>query len=255
MLALSARPFDPFGLRRSPVPAVGPAAEFLVGIQLQPGGDPEQQAAVQKVTDTLASVDYAVRRTEAVSGTVSGELTTKGVIAVLVALGAILIYVWFRFEWQFALAAITTTTHDVIMTIGLYSFVGLEFNITSIAAVLTLVGLSLNETVVISDRIRENLRKYKKMSLRELIDLSINQTIVRTSLTQFTILLALFPLVFFGGEAIRGFTIAMTFGSIFGMYSSVFIGGPILIYFGLKARNDAPAVDTKTPKRADGAAV
>jgi SecD/SecF fusion protein len=117
------------------------------------------------------------------------------------------------------------------------------------------VGLSLNETVVISDRIRENLRKYKKMSLRELIDLSINQTIVRTSLTQFTILLALFPLVFFGGEAIRGFTIAMTFGSIFGMYSSVFIGGPILIYFGLKARNDAPAVDTKTPKRADGAAV
>ena len=232
-------------------------AAALTWLKTQPFGDPEQQAAVQKVTDTLASVDYTVRRTEAVSGTVSGELTTKGVIAVLVAMGAILIYVWFRFEWQFALAAITTTAHDVVMTIGLYSFVGLEFNITSIAAVLTLVGLSLNETVVISDRIRENLRKYKKMSLPELIDLSINQTIVRTSLTQFTILLALFPLVFFGGEAIRGFTIAMTFGSIFGMYSSVFIGGPILIYFGLKARSDAPA-DSKTakiPKRADGAAV
>ena len=142
------------------------------------------------------------------------------------------------------------------MTIGLFSFVGLEFNISSIAAVLTLVGLSLNETVVISDRIRENLRKYKKMSLRDLIDLSINQTLVRTSLTQFTILLALFPLVFFGGESIRGFTIAMTFGSIFGMYSSIFIGGPILIYFGLKARSDAPA-DGKPAieKRADGAAV
>jgi SecD/SecF fusion protein len=246
---------DPLGLGEVQVQQFGPPQDFLVRIQLQPGGDAEQQAAVQKVTDTLASVDYTVRRTEAVSGTVSGELTTKGVIAVLVALGAILIYVWFRFEWQFALAAITTTTHDVIMTIGLYSFVGLEFNITSIAAVLTLVGLSLNETVVISDRIRENLRKYKKMSLPELIDLSINQTIVRTSLTQFTILLALFPLVFFGGEAIRGFTIAMTFGSIFGMYSSVFIGGPILIYFGLKARSDAQAVETKTPKRADGAAV
>ena len=246
---------DPLKLGEVQVQQFGPPQDFLVRIQLQPGGDPEQQAAVQKVTDTLASVDYTVRRTEAVSGTVSGELTTKGVIAVLVALGAILIYVWFRFEWQFALAAITTTTHDVIMTIGLYSFVGLEFNITSIAAVLTLVGLSLNETVVISDRVRENLRKYKKMSLRELIDMSINQTIVRTSLTQFTILLALFPLVFFGGEAIRGFTIAMTFGSIFGMYSSVFIGGPILIYFGLKARSDAPATAKTTPKRADGAAV
>ncbi len=248
---------DELGLGEVQVQQFGPATDYLVRIQLQPGGDAEQQAAVAEVTETLAEVDYAVRRTEAVSGTVSGELTAKGVIAVLVAMGAILIYVWFRFEWQFALAAITTTAHDVIMTIGLYSFVGLEFNITSIAAVLTLVGLSLNETVVISDRIRENLRKYKKMSLPELIDLSINQTIVRTSLTQFTILLALFPLVFFGGEAIRGFTIAMTFGSIFGMYSSVFIGGPILIYFGLKARSDAPA-DAKSAnkeKRADGAAV
>ncbi len=247
---------DGLGLGEVQVQQFGPESDYLVRIQLQPGGDAEQQVAVTKVTETLAAVDYAVRRTEAVSGTVSGELSTKGVIAVLVAMGAILIYVWFRFEWQFALAAITTTAHDVIMTIGLYSFVGLEFNITSIAAVLTLVGLSLNETVVISDRVRENLRKYKKMSLRELIDLSINQTIVRTSLTQFTILLALFPLVFFGGEAIRGFTIAMTFGSIFGMYSSVFIGGPILIYFGLKARSDAPA-DGKAlkEKRADGAAV
>jgi SecD/SecF fusion protein len=246
---------EELGLGEVQVQQFGPASDYLVRIQLQPGGDAEQQAAVTKVTETLAEVDYEVRRTEAVSGTVSGELTTRGIIAVLVAMGAILIYVWFRFEWQFALAAITTTAHDVIMTIGLYSFVGLEFNITSIAAVLTLVGLSLNETVVISDRVRENLRKYKKMSLRELIDLSINQTIVRTSLTQFTILLALFPLVFFGGEAIRGFTIAMTFGSIFGMYSSVFIGGPILIYFGLKARGDEPATTKTTPKRADGAAV
>jgi SecD/SecF fusion protein len=247
---------DPLELGEVQVQQFGPPTDFLVRIQLQPGGDAVQQEAVAKVTQTLADVDYQVRRTEAVSGTVSGELTMKGTIAVLVSMVAILIYVWFRFEWQFALAAITTTAHDVIMTIGLFSFVGLEFNISSIAAVLTLVGLSLNETVVISDRIRENLRKYKKMSLRDLIDLSINQTLVRTSLTQFTILLALFPLVFFGGESIRGFTIAMTFGSIFGMYSSIFIGGPILIYFGLKARSDAPA-DGKPAieKRADGAAV
>jgi SecD/SecF fusion protein len=248
---------DGLGLGEVQVQSFGTDKDVLVRVQQQPGGDAEQQAAVNKVRDALATEHYDIRRTETVGPQVSGELTTKGVIAVLVALGAILIYVWFRFEWQFALAAITTTTHDVIMTIGLFSVAGLEFNISSIAAVLTLVGLSLNETVVISDRIRENLRKFKKMSLPDLIDLSINQTIVRTSLTQFTILLALFPLVFFGGESIRGFTIAMTFGSIFGMYSSVFIGGPILIYFGLKARSDTSA-DSKTakiPKRADGAAV
>jgi SecD/SecF fusion protein len=239
------------------VQSFGTAKDVLVRVQTQAGGDAAQQAAVEKVRTALSGEHYDIRRIETVGPQVSSELTTKGIIAVLVALVAILIYVWFRFEWQFALAAITTTTHDVIMTIGLFSVAGLEFNISSIAAVLTLVGLSLNETVVISDRIRENLRKYKKMSLPELIDLSINQTIVRTSLTQFTILLALFPLVFFGGESIRGFTIAMTFGSIFGMYSSVFIGGPILIYFGLKARTDTAADSkaAKIPKRADGAAV
>ena len=245
------------GLGDIQVQQFGTPQDVLVRVQTQPGGDAAQQTAVTKVTEALQKDQYTIRRVETVGPQVSGELTTKGVTAVLVALVAILIYVWFRFEWQFALAAITTTTHDVIMTIGLFSVAGLEFNISSIAAVLTLVGLSLNETVVISDRIRENLRKYKKMSLPELIDLSINQTIVRTSLTQFTILLALFPLVFFGGESIRGFTIAMTFGSIFGMYSSVFIGGPILIYFGLKARNEsaADAKAAKIPKRADGAAV
>jgi SecD/SecF fusion protein len=245
---------DTLGLGDVQVQQFGTPKDVLVRVQQQAGGDAAQQAAVTKVSTALAGDNYSIRRTETVGPQVSGELTTKGITAVIVALGAILIYVWFRFEWQFALAAITTTTHDVIMTIGLFSAVGLEFNISSIAAVLTLVGLSLNETVVISDRVRENLRKYKKMALPELIDLSINQTIVRTSLTQFTILLALFPLVFFGGESIRGFTIAMTFGSIFGMYSSVFIGGPILIYFGLKARGDAPA-SSKLPKRADGAAV
>ncbi|MEO8756898.1 MAG: protein translocase subunit SecD [Devosia sp.] len=248
---------DKLGLGDVQVQGFGTPKDVLVRVQTQAGGDQAQQVAVEKVRTALATENYEIRRTETVGPQVSGELTTRGIMAVFVALVAILIYVWFRFEWQFALAAITTTTHDVIMTIGLFSVAGLEFNISSIAAVLTLVGLSLNETVVISDRVRENLRKYKKMSLHELIDLSINQTIVRTSLTQFTILLALFPLVFFGGESIRGFTIAMTFGSIFGMYSSVFIGGPILIHFGLKARTDtaADAKAAKLPKRADGAAV
>ncbi|CAN7488570.1 preprotein translocase subunit SecD [Devosia sp. Root413D1] len=249
---------EPLNLGEVQVQSFGTPQDLLVRIQLQPGGDAEQQVAVQEVTKTLATEEYEVRRTEAVSGTVSGELAVHGTIAVLVTLFAILIYVWFRFEWQFGLAAVTTTLHDVIMTVGLFSITGLEFNLSSIAAVLTLVGLSLNETVVISDRVRENLRKYKKMSVPEIINLSINQTIVRTSLTQFTVLLALFPLVFFGGESIRGFTIAMTFGSIFGMYSSIFIGGPILIYFGLKPRSEMEEEKekkAKANKRADGAAV
>jgi SecD/SecF fusion protein len=235
------------------VQGFGTPEDVLVRVQAQEGGQDADQAAVAKVRDALASENYTIRSTEAVSGTVSGELAWKGTIAVIVALLAILVYIWFRFEWQFAMAAITTTTHDIIMTIGLFSITGLEFNLTSIAAVLTLVGLSLNETVVVSDRVRENLRKHRKMPLPELIDLSINQTIVRTSLTQFTVFLALIPLVLFGGEVIRSFTIAMTFGSLVGMYSSIIVNGPILINFGLKARSekdDLPAVKT-----ADGASV
>ncbi|MBE0580781.1 protein translocase subunit SecD [Devosia sp.] len=234
------------------VQGFGTPEDVLVRVQAQEGGQDADQVAVTKVRDALATENYTVRSTEAVSGTVSGELAWKGTIAVIVALVAILIYIWFRFEWQFALAAIVTTSHDIIMTIGLFSITGLEFNLTSIAAVLTLVGLSLNETVVVSDRVRENLRKHRKMPLPELIDLSINQTIVRTSLTQFTVFLALIPLVIFGGEVIRSFTIAMTFGSLVGMYSSIIINGPILINFGLKAKTDE---DAAAPKAADGASV
>jgi SecD/SecF fusion protein len=236
------------------VQGFGPPEDILVRIEAQQGGDNADQLAVEKVREALATENYDVRRTEAVSGTVSGELAVAGAIAVVVALVAIMIYVWFRFEWQFALAAITTMSHDVIMTIGLFSITGLEFNLTSIAAVLTLVGLSLNETVVISDRIRENLRKYKKMPLPELINLSINQTIVRTSLTSVTVFLALLPLVLFGGEVLRSFTISMTFGMLVGMYSSIIVAGPILIFFGLKSRADAPEGKV-VEKRADGAAV
>jgi SecD/SecF fusion protein len=237
------------------VQGFGAPTDLLIRVQTQGDGTPTlQQAAVTKITDALAKDSYVVRRTETVGPSVSGELGLHGTIAVLVALCAILIYVWFRFEWQFAVAAITTTTHDVIMTIGLFSVTGIEFNLTSIAAVLTLVGLSLNETVVISDRIRENLRKYKKLPLPDLINLSINQTLTRTSLTATTIFLALIPLVLFGGEVIRGFTIAMTFGVFVGTYSSIIVGGPILIYFGLKSRSDA-APQKAVAKRADGAAV
>jgi SecD/SecF fusion protein len=244
---------DGLGLGEVQVQGFGTPQDVLVRVQTQEGGQDADQAAVTKVREALATQNYEIRRAEAVSGTVSGELAWRGTLAVAIALLAILIYIWFRFEWQFALAAVTTTTHDVIMTIGLFSITGLEFNLTSIAAVLTLVGLSLNETVVVSDRIRENLRKYKKMPLPELIDLSINQTIVRTSLTQFTVFLALIPLVLFGGEVIRSFTIAMTFGCFVGMYSSIIVNGPILINFGLKPRSET--ADSEKKKASDGAAV
>jgi SecD/SecF fusion protein len=239
------------------VQGFGTPEDLLIRVQAQEGGQSADQVAVQQVQDALAEENYEVRRTEAVSGTVSGELAWTGTIAVIIALLCILIYIWFRFEWQFALAAVTTTSHDIIMTIGLFSLTGLEFNLSSIAAVLTLVGLSLNETVVVSDRIRENLRKHRKMPLPDLIDLSINQTIVRTSLTQFTVLLALVPLVLFGGEALRSFTIAMTFGSLVGMYSSVIINGPILINFGLKQKSDEEEAEEekKKVKANDGASV
>ncbi|HEY8577228.1 MAG TPA: protein translocase subunit SecD [Devosia sp.] len=243
---------DGLDLGEIQVQGFGTPEDVLVRVQAQEGGQDADQLAVSQVTQALATENYTVRSTEAVSGTVSGELAWKGTIAVVIALAAILVYIWFRFEWQFALAAITTTTHDIIMTIGLFSITGLEFNLTSIAAVLTLVGLSLNETVVVSDRVRENLRKHRKMPLPELIDLSINQTIVRTTITQFTVFLALIPLVLFGGEVIRSFTIAMTFGCLVGMYSSIIVNGPILINFGLKqkAEEDKPVATT-----ADGASV
>lgn len=246
---------DGLDLGEVQVQGFGTPEDVLVRVQAQEGGQDADQAAVAKVRDALATENYTIRSTEAVSGTVSGELAWKGTLAVVIALAAILVYIWFRFEWQFALAAVTTTTHDIIMTIGLFSITGLEFNLTSIAAVLTLVGLSLNETVVVSDRIRENLRKHRKMPLPELIDLSINQTIVRTTITQFTVFLALIPLVLFGGEVIRSFTIAMTFGCLVGMYSSIIVNGPILINFGLKAKSEEEEAKQKVAKSADGASV
>ena len=235
------------------VQSFGAPEDLLVRIQTQEGGDAAQQAAIEKVRTTLADEQYEIRRTESISGSVSGELAWSGAIAVAVSLVAILAYVWFRFEWEFAVGAIITTTHDVILTIGLFSLFGIEFNLSSIAAVLTLVGLSLNDTVVIYDRVRENLRKYKKMPLSDLIDLSINSTLARTTLTAFTTFMALIPLLLFAGEVIRGFVLAMTFGLFVGTYSSIIVGAPLLIFFGLKSRADLP--EQKGEKRADGAAV
>jgi len=218
----------------------GNPSELLIRIGTQDGGDSAEQSALSKVRSALES-DYEFRRIEVVGPTVSSELAWAGTIAVIASMFAMLIYIWFRFEWQFALGAIISTLHDVIMMVGFFVWFQLEFNLTSIAAILTVVGYSINDTVVVYDRVRENLRKYKKMPIEELLDLSMNETLSRTILTGVTTLMALTALYLWGGEVIASFTIAMIFGILIGTYSSVFVAGPLLILFRLRpGALDAP---------------
>ena len=207
--------------------------DVLIRIERQPGGEKAQQVAVTKAKEALGDkVNY--RRTEFVGPKVGGELIEAGITAVLAALAAMLIYIWFRFEWQFGLGAVVALLHDVILTIGIFSLLGLEFNLSTVAAILTIAGYSINDTVVVYDRVRENLRKFKQMSLDELLNLSINGTLSRTLLTSVTTLIALLTLYFFGGEVIKGFGFAMIWGVIVGTYSSIFIAVPLLVYMNLR---------------------
>jgi SecD/SecF fusion protein len=193
--------------------------------------------------------DYDFRRVEVVGSTVSAELIRNGILGLFAALFAIVIYVWMRFEWQFGLGALIATGHDIVLTLGLFAITGMEFNLTSIAAILTIMGYSLNDTVVVYDRVRENLRRFKRMPIVELLDLSMNQTLSRTVLTGLTTLLALGALWLFGGEVIRSFVFAMLFGIVVGTYSSIFIAGPLLILFKLRPNADvnASSVAVTTP--------
>jgi SecD/SecF fusion protein len=222
----------------------GSPRDLLIRIEGQGGGDNAEQSAAEKVRLALES-DYDFRRVESVGPTVSGELAFYGTMGVIASLVAMLIYIWFRFEWQFGLGAVIATVHDVTMMVGLYVVSGLEFNLTSIAAILTIVGYSINDTVVVYDRVRENLRRYKKMPIEELLDLSMNQTLSRTVLTGVTTLLALVALYLFGGEVIRSFTFAMIFGILVGTYSSIFVAGPLLILFHLRPGQAAEEKEAK----------
>jgi len=198
--------------------------------------------AVEKVKTALGSgIEY--RRTEFVGPKVSDELFLDGVYAVGAAILAILMYIWFRFEWQFGLGAVVALVHDVISTVGIFALLGLEFNLSTVAAVLTIAGYSINDTVVVYDRVRENLRKYKTKPLTELLNLSINETLSRTVLTSLTTLLALLALFFFGGEVIRGFSFAMIWGVLIGTYSSIALAVPLLIYLKLPRRTSKPIKD------------
>ncbi len=209
----------------------GAANDVLIRLEHQEGLSVDE--VVQKVRHILPSAidgEISYRRTETVGSTVSGELIADGIMAVVLAIGAVLIYIWFRFEWQFGMGAVIALVHDVILTIGMFSLTGLEFNLSTIAAILTIVGYSLNDTVVVYDRIRENLRKYRKMPMVDLLTLSINDTLSRTVMTSVTTLIALFSLFFLGGEGLHGFSAAMIWGVFVGTYSSIFIAAPVLLW-------------------------
>ena len=220
---------DGLGLGDVSLQNFGTAEDVLIRLQRQPGGDKDQEAAVQKVKDKLGTTfDY--RRTEVVGPTVGAELIKAGVEATVLALFAIAIYVWFRFEWPFGVGAMLSTLHDTITTIGLFSLLQIEFNLTTLAAILTIAGYSINDTVVIYDRVRETMRRYKSMEFAELINKSLNETLSRTILTVSTTALAVLSLLLFGGEVLRGFSIAMLWGIVVGTYSSLFIAAPVLYY-------------------------
>jgi preprotein translocase SecF subunit len=225
------------GLGEVALQQFGDPATVLIRIERQAGGEAGQQAAVNAVKTALGERfgdDISYRRVEFVGPKVSEDLLWNGIQATVYSILAILAYVWFRFEWQFAVGAVVALIHDAVTTIGLFSLFGLEFNLTTIAAVLTIVGYSVNDTVVIYDRVRENLRKYKAMPLPELIDRSINETLARTVMTSLTVFVALIALVLFGGPVIRGFTIAMLWGVVVGVYSTVYVASPIVLHLDLR---------------------
>src|SRR5262245_13290372 len=221
--------------------------EVLIRIAEQPGGEAEQQAAKNKVHEAFGdTVEY--RREEVVGPRVSGELLYTGILGMFAAIGAILCYLWFRFEWQFALGAMIANVHDIVLTLGFMSITQIDFDLTSIAALLTILGYSLNDTVVIYDRIREMLRRYKKLPMTELLNVSINATLSRSIITHVTVAMSLLALLLFGGQAIHSFTATMMFGVVLvGTYTSVFIASPILIYLGV-GTNRAQAKDDDVPE-------
>ncbi|WP_300029144.1 protein translocase subunit SecF [uncultured Roseobacter sp.] len=218
-------------------PTFGPDQNVaMIRIQAQDGQEAVTPEVIRNVEAALKTVREDIRfvSVESVGPKVSGELIQTAVIAVVLAIGAVLVYIWLRFEWQFAVGAVLALVHDVILTIGVFSELQIRFDLAIIAALLTIVGYSLNDTVVVFDRVRENLRKYKKKPLNEVLNISINETLSRTFMTSVTTLLALIALFVLGGDVIRGFVFAMIWGVIVGTYSSIFVASAVLLYLGVK---------------------
>lgn len=216
----------------------GVPTDMLIRIEQQAGGEAGQQQAIETARERIGAFVTDWRRVEFVGPVVGKELITAGLWAVIGALSGVLLYVWFRFEWQYGLAAIVALAHDVVLTVGLFALTGLEFSLSTIAALLTVAGYSINDTVVVFDRIRENTRKYKKTEMSWLLDNALMGTLSRTLITSLTTLLALISLAIFGGEIIRTFTWALVFGVLIGTYSSLMVATPLLLFFKLRPSDD-----------------
>jgi preprotein translocase SecF subunit len=226
------------------VQAFGAPSSAIVRYQAPEGDhDATTNAVKAKLSQAIPGVKFV--RTDTVGAKVSGELLTKGVMALGLAIGLMLIYIWFRFELQFGLGAVASLFHDVILTFGLIAILRIEFDLQAIAGLLTIIGYSMNDTVVVFDRLRENLRKYKRMPLRDVIDLSINEMLTRTIITSMTAIMALIALAVFGGPTLYGLSIIMLFGIVIGTYSSIYVAAPVILLWGGGRRVDEPAEPVK----------
>ncbi len=224
------------------IQSFGSDFEVLIRVQKQQGNEKNQIKAIKVIKDSLGDT-FQIRRTEFVGPTIGSELAKKGIYAVISALIAIMIYIWFRFEWQFSISAIIALTHDVFSTIGLFALTQFEFNLSTIAAILTIAGYSINDTVVVFDRVRENLRRYKSWEQKDILNKSLNETLSRTFITSITTALALIAIIFFGGAVLKDFAIAMLWGVIIGTYSSIFISVGLISKIDLKKANENSEVD------------
>jgi preprotein translocase subunit SecF len=235
------------------VQGIGQPSDVLIRLGEQPGGEKAQQAAVDKVKGKLGAA-FEFRRVEVVGPAVSKDLQFNAFLAVVSSLVLILAYLWFRFEWQFAVGAVATTVHDVLLTLGFMAFFHVSFDLPILAAILTIVGYSLNDTVVIYDRIREMMRKYKKMPMVQLIDMSVNETLSRTVVTAITVFIASAALLAFGGDALRGFSFILVIGVVIGTYSSIVVSAPLLIFLNLRSNVDGPETKGNKPAASTPAA-
>ncbi len=250
---LSALDLNDLQLTEAAGTGVGAEDVFIIKASTVAEEGIDAEAAQQNLTDLVRGTlvenfgDVDIRRAENIGPRVSGELLQAGITALVVSLIFMVAYIWFRFEWQFSVGAVIALVHDVALTIGVFSFLQLEFNLTTIAALLTIIGYSMNDTVVVYDRVREELRKYKKLPLAEVINLAINKTLSRTILTSGTTLLALFAIYFLGGEVLRGFSFALIWGICVGTYSSIFVASALLLHTGLRADKKTGDAVTTTP--------
>ena len=226
----------------------GTPTDVLVRVQRQEGDEEAQVEAIAAILSTLGD-SYDIRRTEFVGPTVGAELAEKGMLAVACALLAIMVYIWFRFEWQFSIAAILALAHDVLSTVGLFALTSFEFNLATVAAILTIAGYSINDTVVVFDRVRENLRRYKSYEIEDIINKSLNETLSRTVMTSFTTLLALLAITIFGGSVLRDFALAMIWGVLIGTYSSIFVAVGFLSRFDIRHQEPDDGVDVPETER------